>query len=528
MNKKTGFGVFALLIVISVVSFLLYLTDKDKTIYADEFISSVSGRFKTGLNDFLESADKSLQETRQNIKHYSSKIPDQADLNQLSVNQMKNNKKLKGIMLFSKNMNYVMLREENSWATTYNYNATDTLLNWQRLNQDMEVISSWSDTYNFFMNKQNRDLIEQNSDSSGNIFWRTARSQIPGKRELIIEISGFENIKGHNFLLGMIYRTPDLVNKFSEIFQFNSPLVNIIDERNHLITPISTSDTAKIEFYSNLSKEIEKLLPNWIKNQNSGSHSYSFEKNNMVYWARFDTINNPELKGFVISVSENDINDAVKIWRYKYLYSSLFIAFIAIIYLLIYLVVLRRKNRISAKPLKHYEKSTLLKLIEKGETSKLEFKSSLRYDYKLEKENKILEDVILKSIAAFANARGGTLLIGLDDDKNILGLENDFNTLKKSDIDGFELHITRLITNQFGLNILNEGILLYFEQINTNQICVIRINPSFRPLFLKTKNKNGNPIEKFYVRSGNASQEINSLNEINNYIRRRFRKKYIS
>ncbi len=38
----------------------------------------------------------------------------------------------------------------------------------------------------------------------------------------------------------------------------------------------------------------------------------------------------------------------------------------------------------------------------------------------------------MKTIAAFGNTDGGIFLIGVDDDKNILGLENDFQTLKKS------------------------------------------------------------------------------------------------
>jgi hypothetical protein len=44
------------------------------------------------------------------------------------------------------------------------------------------------------------------------------------------------------------------------------------------------------------------------------------------------------------------------------------------------------------------------------------------------------------------------------------------------------------------------------------------------PLYLKIKNKNGILEEKFYVRSGNSSQEIISIAEINEYINTRFKK----
>jgi hypothetical protein len=55
-------------------------------------------------------------------------------------------------------------------------------------------------------------------------------------------------------------------------------------------------------------------------------------------------------------------------------------------------------------------------------------------------------------------------------------------------------------------------------------ICKIKINAADEPLFLKYKNKNGQVEEKFYVRSGNSSQEISSIADINDYINSRFKK----
>jgi predicted HTH transcriptional regulator len=51
-----------------------------------------------------------------------------------------------------------------------------------------------------------------------------------------------------------------------------------------------------------------------------------------------------------------------------------------------------------------------------------------------------LEKVISKTIAVFVNSEGDTLFIGVDDDDdgNVVGLENDFQVLKKKNIYGFE------------------------------------------------------------------------------------------
>jgi hypothetical protein len=57
-------------------------------------------------------------------------------------------------------------------------------------------------------------------------------------------------------------------------------------------------------------------------------------------------------------------------------------------------------------------KMTLDDYLVDDESSELEFKSSLRWDYKENKLNTGLEKVIMKTIAAFNNGDGGVLLIG--------------------------------------------------------------------------------------------------------------------
>ncbi len=70
--------------------------------------------------------------------------------------------------------------------------------------------------------------------------------------------------------------------------------------------------------------------------------------------------------------------------------------------------------------------------IARGENKYCEFKSSLRLDIKKGIPEKYIEHTAFKNIAAFLNREGGTLIIGVDDDKNILGLEqSDYTTFSK-------------------------------------------------------------------------------------------------
>ena len=93
-------------------------------------------------------------------------------------------------------------------------------------------------------------------------------------------------------------------------------------------------------------------------------------------------------------------------------------------------------------------------LLTSDETTVLEFKSSLRTpvgpsrsgDAKTPTElKKVLEQEVLKTLAAFLNTRGGTLVIGVDDSKEIVGIEVDYPSTKGS-ADGWRRVFDNLIS----------------------------------------------------------------------------------
>ncbi len=160
-------------------------------------------------------------------------------------------------------------------------------------------------------------------------------------------------------------------------------------------------------------------------------------------------------------------------------------------------------------------------LISGGESDELEFKSSLRWDIQQGTVNRKIEDVIIKTVAAFANTLGGTLLIGVGDDGTIHGLELDYHSLGEVGRDKFELHLRNLITQQFGVSFVTNRIKISFHELDEKDICQVEIGPSTKPVIITSKDKNGQPIEKFYIRSGNSSREL-PLKEMNDFLKDRF------
>lgn len=166
---------------------------------------------------------------------------------------------------------------------------------------------------------------------------------------------------------------------------------------------------------------------------------------------------------------------------------------------------------------------TIEELIAEGEGDELEFKSTLRWDLKAQTVNKKLEEIVIKTIAAFANAQGGTLMIGVADNGEILGLEGDYHALGGANRDKFELHLRNLLNEQFGASLVTLKIKVTFPAINEVEICQVDVQPAASPVVITVKDKDGRAQEKFYVRSGNSSQEM-SMAEMQAYLSERFGK----
>ena len=141
-------------------------------------------------------------------------------------------------------------------------------------------------------------------------------------------------------------------------------------------------------------------------------------------------------------------------------------------------------------------------IIAKVESNTLEFKSSLRWDRKLSQVNRVLEMSVIKTINGFLNTDGGALLIGIDDSKQIVGIEDDYKTLQKPDRDGFELLLTQLISGYIGKErCLNTS--SSFHELDGKDICMVQVEPSLKPAYVKEGQES-----KFYIRTGNQTQPL--------------------
>ena len=160
-------------------------------------------------------------------------------------------------------------------------------------------------------------------------------------------------------------------------------------------------------------------------------------------------------------------------------------------------------------------------LIKEGESDELEFKATLRWDIQAGMVSKKLEQVIVKTVAAFANAQGGSLLIGVDDDGQAVGLSHDYESLREAGRDPFELHLRNVLNQHLGTAFVASKVQIEFHRVDDAEVCQVDITAAKEPVIVAVKDKNGQSVEKFYARSGNSSQEI-PMSQMSSYIKERF------
>ncbi len=145
------------------------------------------------------------------------------------------------------------------------------------------------------------------------------------------------------------------------------------------------------------------------------------------------------------------------------------------------------------------------KLSVSPESLHLEKKSSAWHPHEdrgipLAQAMKILQGVIVKSVNGLLNAEGGTLLIGVADDGEPLGLSPDLESRGLANQDEYELRIVRALTEGLGRPPVAECVRVSFPEIGSLPICRLDIKPSMYPVFTKE--------ERFYVRNSNGTEPM--------------------
>ena len=150
------------------------------------------------------------------------------------------------------------------------------------------------------------------------------------------------------------------------------------------------------------------------------------------------------------------------------------------------------------------------------ETRAVEYKQTARWNVREQRRDKRMEQVVVKTVAGLLNDRGGTLLIGVTDSREPVGLDDDYAQVKPASADGYVNWLDTLFENNLGHAGANR-LDIRIDRVNSHDICRIDVPASSRPIWVK--NKKG--ADALYQRRNNSTREVPAA-EVDAFISERF------
>ena len=150
------------------------------------------------------------------------------------------------------------------------------------------------------------------------------------------------------------------------------------------------------------------------------------------------------------------------------------------------------------------EEPDVRQLVRNGESVVVEFKSTARRNLHTGASDPAISWAVIKTLAAFMNTHGGTLLVGIDDAGGAVGIEKDYEFVKGRDRDGWELWLTAVVKTALGPNAATD-LQVRFCTIDDSTVARIDVRPGVKPVFATRKNQ---PREVFFVRLHNSTEEL--------------------
>jgi hypothetical protein len=153
-------------------------------------------------------------------------------------------------------------------------------------------------------------------------------------------------------------------------------------------------------------------------------------------------------------------------------------------------------------------------IVREGESKSVEFKEVFTIEPKGDKKDQHMQTATFKTIVAFLNSEGGRLLVGVNDDQKIVGINDELAKFHKNNHDDFLKHFKNLLKSRVGEEFY-PFIHYRIIAVDAFKVFVVTCDPSKSPCFLDAKD--------FYVRINPASDKLEGptmVQYISNHFRR--------
>lgn len=176
-------------------------------------------------------------------------------------------------------------------------------------------------------------------------------------------------------------------------------------------------------------------------------------------------------------------------------------------------VLEKRGDEISPRIVEQSDAERIQALIEQGESNTVEFKESFSLDVRKQTKESYIEQSSLKTIVGFLNSKGGSLLIGVSDKREILGVNREIEKFHTT-TDKFLLHFKNLLRSKIGESYFPfiDHRLVKLEGVH---VLLVECTDSPSECFLDRK--------EFYVRTNPATEKLEGR-EMMDYIKHHWKR----
>jgi len=287
-----------------------------------------------------------------------------------------------------------------------------------------------------------------------------------------VESEEDRSLENSNGDLGPTHKSKDGSRKTEED---KSPLENIVEMLNQQFGyEVDEQDKAFIKHLKNRLEENDALKETVEKN-NSEKAQTKFE--NVTRKEMLDMIDQ-NTKFFNKATNDDEFAEVFQNWLFNQFMSS--------------------------------SKKDTRDLINKGRNKTIEFKEHLLPDTE---SNDLAKKRVAQHVAAFANTAGGHLILGVNEDGDVEGLEKDFKSISKGQ-EGFNKQLGNALVEHLGETFATQKTEIQLTSLGEKSICVIKVEPSDDPIEVSG--------EELYIRKEEETKQLSSRDS-EEYVKKHFR-----
>jgi|GEM_PF-716072 len=401
---------------------------------------------------------------------------------------------------------YGLMRRDDQWAA---YRAPsvvdpDRPLTWRLYDRNGTATPNHFESPAPNRAVQQRWAVASDSVETYPLNWTPPYALFPSEEKGLSAISGWSN-GDQTLTFGLDVRMADVTKLLNDIKVTESTIFFLFAQGRLLVDFQEAVDSPH--------DMIIKTLDEWAQSDR-GDGPFRFQYDGAPWWGLLvDADESPgRLGGLGIFAPEKELVTLKPPGKLIY------IPVVLVIFWAFLLAYARRVAHQDASPdglmtPESLAESELQAIVAAGEHERLEFKSSLRWNLKAGRAGKEIELAVMKSLAAFLNTDGGTLIVGVDDQGAVTGLGID----QFPNTDKYLQHFSNLFNQHIGME-FSPFIRFALRPLAGQQVLVVACRPSPRAVFVKDKQE-----ERFFIRSGASTRQLKT-SQVLEYVQERQKK----